>query len=338
MTTPMVAEVRPEVALADLGVSPELLSGEERRCLDVDGFVLLEDVVADDQLRYIRERIDERLRAQRPDEATDADVRRRVASRLESTEQVLQTYEARREYLLEEMSLEKFEAGLATTKGMCEALRTVLAADDVAAMRAVLVDQSLSVGAQFLQAEYVEDPLFESDPVFDVTIQSARVLSAIAHALGPMFHILNLVARCPQPGQGQQGLHRTEHSARRIASTIWLIDDMTLDNGPTRIVPGSHLSSQGLPDEMEGDSTRTHPQEIKLVGRAGSVVVFDDRCWHGGSIHRGGGPRRVLISSFTQRDLYPSMPVHHPEQTLARLTPGQRWLLHYPNTAPPQPT
>ena len=41
MTELLVEDIKPEVALADLGVKPELLTAEERHALDTTGFVLL---------------------------------------------------------------------------------------------------------------------------------------------------------------------------------------------------------------------------------------------------------------------------------------------------------
>jgi ectoine hydroxylase-related dioxygenase (phytanoyl-CoA dioxygenase family) len=315
-----VAETTPEVALADLGVRPELITAEERRCLDIDGYVVLEDVIPEDQRRDIGERLDAMLAIQRSDEISDDEIRRRSARRLKLYEQVLENLEARRKAPREDMTPERIEERMAKYVETRETLQGAVASDDVPAMRMILEDA--------ITDEFVEDDLFETDPAFDLTIESPRVLSAVAHVLGPMFHLLNVVSRCPRPGHGQQALHRTEFSPRRIATTIWLIDDMTLENGPTRLVPGSHQRSDGLPDEMEGEHIRAHPDEIKLTAPAGSVVVFDDRCWHGGSLHKGGGPRRVVISSFTQRSLHPSIAIKHPEETLARLSPGQVWLLH----------
>lgn len=323
MTQTIVDETRPEVALADLGVRPELITADERRCLDTDGYVVLENVIPEEQLVYIRECIDNMLHAQRPENASDADLRRRAARRLKQIEGLLEAYDSNRDAFLEHMSEDLVQKNFEKFQRRREALRAVVSSDDVGAIRAMFEE-----ARQEFDSEAIDDDLFESDPVFDLTMSSPRVLSGVAYVMGPMFQILNLVSRCPRPGEGQQALHRTAFGPRRIATTIWLIDDMTLDNGPTRLVPGSHLTSEGLPKVMNDDPTQTHPDEIKLTGKAGSVVVFDDRCWHGGSLHNGGGPRRVVISSFTLRSKGSAMAVNHPDVTLPRLSPGQRWLLH----------
>jgi ectoine hydroxylase-related dioxygenase (phytanoyl-CoA dioxygenase family) len=322
MTHTLVAEIKPEVALADLGVRPELVSAEGRRRLDVDGFVVLEDVFGDDQARSIRERIDEALDAQLPDRITDAEARRRATRRVELFDRALRSVESSSEPPLEDAAREQSEQTWATMKRTADALRAALATDDLPVLR-TLGKEEFGGGADFIEYDLVE-----IDPFFDLVLQSPRVLSTVAYVLGPMLHLSTLALRRPHRGGGQQPLHRVEHGSRRMVTTIWLIDDMTLDNGPTRIVPGSHLDSRGLSEEMERDPTRTHPCETKLCGRAGSVVVFDDHTWHGGSIHQGGGPRRVVICLFGQRSLTPAISLYRPEKTLARLSPGQRWMLH----------
>jgi ectoine hydroxylase-related dioxygenase (phytanoyl-CoA dioxygenase family) len=329
MTETLVQELTPEVALDDLGVKPELLTPGERRCLDVDGLTVMENVIPEEQLQPLRDKIDEKLSGQRVENMSDEAVRAKSARSRDLFDHLVKDTETKIEAggapELEDLSPEKVDELLAGYRRMRDTYGAAVDADDVAAMRTV-IGEGFNLG--FFDGEFVEDQLFETDPIFDLTISSPRVLSGVAYVLGPMFHLLNVVCRCPRPGEGQQALHRTEYSARRIVTTLWLIDDMVLDNGPTRVIPGSHLRSDGLPAEMEGDPKKTHPAEIKLIARAGSVVVFDDRTWHGGSMHLGGGPRRVVISSFVQRALYPSIVLYRPEETLARLSPGQRWLLH----------
>jgi ectoine hydroxylase-related dioxygenase (phytanoyl-CoA dioxygenase family) len=136
---------------------------------------------------------------------------------------------------------------------------------------------------------------------------------------------MGTLCRAPQIGDGHQVLHR---DGNPVCTTLWLIDDMTSENGPTRIVPGTHRSSADPADELGGDAERTHPREIRLEGTAGQVVVFDGRLWHGGTARVGGGPRRVLIIQYMARQHVRDHPVHVPPAALARYTPAQRWLLH----------
>ena len=56
--------------------------------------------------------------------------------------------------------------------------------------------------------------------------------------------IYSLNARNPLKGQGQQPLHsdvpRVHATDWRVVNSMVMLDDMTPDNGPTRVVPGSH--------------------------------------------------------------------------------------------------
>jgi ectoine hydroxylase-related dioxygenase (phytanoyl-CoA dioxygenase family) len=113
-----------------------------------------------------------------------------------------------------------------------------------------------------------------------------------------------------------------------MCNTLWLIDDMSAENGATRLVPGSYLNELEPGQELDGDPTKTHPREIKIEGKAGQVVVFNGRTWHGGTQRTGGGPRRLLIGPFSVRSMYRDQPLHVGPDTAARLTPAQRWLLH----------
>lgn len=313
----------PKAALLALGVRPELLSAEDRRCLDEDGFVVLEDVIDQDQLPHIRKVMDEVLAASRLKNASDAEVRERAARSVESGVSGLEYLESERAKYLEDMSVEKFDEYLATARRTHESLRRALADNDLAVMRQILTTE---YGEQY-GADLVTD-LFESDPVFTMVLKTPRVLAAVTHVLGPMIHLNGMFLRSPRPGEGQQPLHRVEDGPRVFSNTFWMIDDVTPENGPTRVVPGSHWLSHAPGDELDGDPMRTHPREVKILGRAGSVVVTDDRVWHGGSLRRGTAPRRMVQCGFINRSMHPSIALRHPEETSAGLTPAQRWLLN----------
>ena len=85
--------------------------------------------------------------------------------------------------------------------------------------------------------------IFNKTEVFDKCLWIPEVLAVSTHALGEIkVHGANL--RDPVKGYGQQDLH--VDVPKKFADDWWVVnsmimfDDMTLDNGPTRIVPGSH--------------------------------------------------------------------------------------------------
>jgi phytanoyl-CoA dioxygenase PhyH len=148
--------------------------------------------------------------------------------------------------------------------------------------------------------------LVNTDPVFDVCFTCPRVLGAIAHVLGD-FTLSSLNSRAALPGHGHQRLHADWGKAvspgnYRVCNSIWLIDDFTEFNGATRVVPGSHRSAR-LPREVMANLTSPHPGEVKILGTAGTVVIFNSHLWHGGTLNVPGRPRRALHSYFCRRGL-----------------------------------
>ena len=66
------------------------------------------------------------------------------------------------------------------------------------------------------------------------------------------YYLNNISARSPKKGGGYQQLHSDSNlpgvNYCLIANVIWALDEFTLDNGATRIVPGSHKFRQFAPD------------------------------------------------------------------------------------------
>jgi Phytanoyl-CoA dioxygenase (PhyH) len=177
--------------------------------------------------------------------------------------------------------------------------------------------------------------LVNKGPVFDVCFTCPRVLAAIAHVLGD-FTLSSLNARAALPGHGQQRLHAdwgvaVSPGGYRVCNSIWLIDDFTELNGATRVVPGSHRSAR-LPREVMADPTDPHPGEVRILGSAGTVVIFNSHLWHGGTLNVTGRPRRALHSYFCRRGLKQQLDqrAYVRPETLARLSPAARYILGVP--------
>jgi ectoine hydroxylase-related dioxygenase (phytanoyl-CoA dioxygenase family) len=163
--------------------------------------------------------------------------------------------------------------------------------------------------------------------------------------------VYSLNARNPAKGTGQQPLHsdtpRSHPEDWRMVNTMVLLDDMTEDNGPTRLVPGSHkLVPINVPDinmneyertEMSPedaaivpkDPTAPHPREIHITGKAGTVAVINGRIWHGGTTNESGASRRVLHLAIGRRDIPQQLNEreHLTQALLDRTGPAERYLL-----------
>lgn len=139
--------------------------------------------------------------------------------------------------------------------------------------------------------------------VFREAIVMPAVLEAVAEVLGPRFKLSSLNVRTALPMNGvDQPLHRDMGAlpdARGfwVCNCIWMLDDFTADNGPTRAVPGSHRLR-----DLPADPQARHPREVHLTGSAGTVVVMNAHLWHGGLANRTALPRAALHSFYCRAD------------------------------------
>jgi ectoine hydroxylase-related dioxygenase (phytanoyl-CoA dioxygenase family) len=199
--------------------------------------------------------------------------------------------------------------------------------------------------------------LFNKSPAFDRCLSCKPTLAAAAHLLGEI-RVYSLNARNPLKGEGQQPLHsdvpRVTPTDWRVVNSMVMLDDMTLTNGPTRVVPGSHnWTPINVPDNNMGEVERVvarpedaadipkdpyapHPKEVRLTGKAGSVAVINGHIWHGGTRNESGAQRRVLHLAIGRRDLPPQLNEreHLTPGLYARTNPSQKFLLDIEGATP----
>ncbi len=72
-------------------------------------------------------------------------------------------------------------------------------------------------------------------------------------------------------------------------TTVWMLSDFTQENGGTILVPGSHRSNTNRTAGI--DFPIPYPGEVQVVGKAGSVLLFDNRLWHTGGANCSRAPR-----------------------------------------------
>ena len=179
--------------------------------------------------------------------------------------------------------------------------------------------------------------IFNKTAAFDKCLEIPQVLAAAHYLLGEVkVHGANL--RDPVKGYGQQDLH--VDVPKKFADDWWVVnamimlDDMTPDNGPTRVIPGSqHWAPVNVPYVNQGDWEPAplspedraripadlgapYPGEVFVAAPAGSAIICNSAMWHSGTRKNSDAPRRMLHLTYTRRDL--------PQQLvqLDHLTPG----------------
>lgn len=192
--------------------------------------------------------------------------------------------------------------------------------------------------------------IFNKSAVFDPLLSIGPALAVSHYLLGEIkVHGANI--RDPVKGYGHQQLH--VDVPKKFPDDWWLVnamilfDDMTLDNGPTRVVPGSHRWAPiNVPYVNQGDwepapltteeAARVpkdldapYPGEVLITAPAGSAVIMNASGWHSGTLKKSEAPRRLIHLSFTRRDLPQQLvQLDYITQGLyERMSPAHRYLL-----------
>jgi ectoine hydroxylase-related dioxygenase (phytanoyl-CoA dioxygenase family) len=192
--------------------------------------------------------------------------------------------------------------------------------------------------------------IFNKTAAFDKCLEIPEILAASAYLLGEIkLHGAN--ARDPVKGYGNQDLH--VDVPKKFADDWWVVnsmimfDDMTLTNGPTRVIPTSHMwapinvpyvnigdwEPQPLTPEDEARVPKSlsapYPGEVLVTAPAGSAIICNSSMWHSGTMKQDNTYRRMLHLTYTRRDL-PQQLVqidHLTPELYERMTPVHRWLM-----------
>ena len=175
--------------------------------------------------------------------------------------------------------------------------------------------------------------LVNKDPNFDICFSHPILLAAVRHVVGGDFRLGALNARNVYPGHGHQAFHQDSGEAAtpgdyQYVNSIYFLVDFTEENGPTRVVPGSHRWGKLAADVMD-DPTDHHPDEILLTGKAGTAYIFNAHLWHAGTLNRTDANRPAIFAYFGRRDVpqYIDQRKYITAETHERLSDAARYIL-----------
>ena len=149
--------------------------------------------------------------------------------------------------------------------------------------------------------------LVDKGDVFRRAIVLPGLLEYVRHVLGPEIKLSSLNARSADPETDVgQPLHVDmsaipDDRGYWVCNTVWMLDDFTRENGPTRLIPGSHKWGT-RPQDVLADPMAPHPQEIMLTGKAGSIAVMNAHMWHAGTANRTRSPRLAMHAFYCRGD------------------------------------
>lgn len=187
------------------------------------------------------------------------------------------------------------EDGFAIIPNFLDARRLARARETLAPIFEMTTQRNADKGGRYsgIQTVHVHNLFAKTRAVDDIAIDP-MLLFTIEGVLGTQFQMSVGTAMCPDPGVAPQGLHQDDghYPLPRprppfIANTLIALDDFTEANGATRLVPGSHLSTEPIDPEAEVTFAEM---------TAGSLLVFDGALWHAGGGNRTKDQRRRSIN------------------------------------------
>lgn len=166
----------------------------------------------------------------------------------------------------------------------------------------------------------VASPTELSDAYLDV-LQNSRMTDAVADLIGPdiKFHHSKINSKLPHTAttvKWHQDFTFDPHSNDDLITALLFLDDVTEENGPLKVAPGSHkgplLSLRqggaftGAVAEEHADGFERYAEMQK--GPAGSVCLMHSRVAHASSSNRSDRARTLFICAISAADAVPLSP------------------------------
>lgn len=163
----------------------------------------------------------------------------------------------------------------------------------------------------------ITSPAEISDSCLDI-VKDNSALDLVVEIFGPNIkHWTNkLNLKLPSSGtevKFHQDFPFEPHSNEDIMTVLFFLDDVTLENGPLEVVPGSHngplyslwhdgIFTGAVASEIEAANKG---EAISCTGRAGSACLMHSKLLHGSGSNRTKLPRSLYIVSYTAEDAIP---------------------------------
>jgi ectoine hydroxylase-related dioxygenase (phytanoyl-CoA dioxygenase family) len=161
-------------------------------------------------------------------------------------------------------------------------------------------------------------------------------LDAVVDLFGPDIRFENAKINSKQPGAATEVKFHQDflfepHTNDDMITVLYFIDDVTEQNGPLEVVPGSHKGPlyehwhNGTFTGSVSDSVATEmkPRAIPCYGAAGSACLMHARLLHGSAPNLSTQPRTLYIIEYYAEDAYPLQSNHIPSQYMCEVVRGE---------------
>ncbi|HIL18452.1 MAG TPA: phytanoyl-CoA dioxygenase family protein [Gammaproteobacteria bacterium] len=165
----------------------------------------------------------------------------------------------------------------------------------------------------------IKDPVQQFD-VYAALARNEKLLSIVRALLGDnvRFHNSKINIKLAEFGaavEWHQDWAFYPHTNDAVLAVGVALEDLTKDNGPLMVVPGSHrgpvydhhADGAFCGAIAAGDVADQIKNAVPLIGPAGSITIHHVRTLHGSAINRSAQARPLLLISYTAADAWPLM-------------------------------
>ena len=182
----------------------------------------------------------------------------------------------------------------------------------------------------------VSSPIEISDIFLSFT-RDNPALDLITHIFSPNIKLLATKINLKLPGSGtavkyHQDFPFEPHSNDDIMTVLFFLNDVTLENGPLEVVPGTHkgkiysLWSDGVFTGAVDSSVeeKTRKKSIKCTGKAGDACLMHSRLLHGSLPNLTNNARNLFIATYVAEDAIALDRNHIPHKYDGEIVRGKR--------------
>lgn len=165
--------------------------------------------------------------------------------------------------------------------------------------------------------------------------------------VAPDCHVMHNNSFRTPPGGGISGWHQDDAPHMLVlegepptnirlpvllfTANYYLTDVTEEIHGPTQLIPRSHMFGRPVPSDFE--ASEYYDRRVSCLGKAGSVVLFNNQVWHRGAPNTSERVRYITQVSYGRRIIgqkyYPFMNYHMPEHVYANADPRLKRLLGF---------
>lgn len=147
--------------------------------------------------------------------------------------------------------------------------------------------------------------IYDYDDVFLDLAENSIVTPIIEDVVGPNFQAMEMICHNHHAGtKAHTGWHRDwppyvhPQFALKV-KVFYFLDDQDDDMGCFTLVPGSHKFDENPdPEKYTRENLTDMPNYKKMVGKAGSAVIWNVIAWHTGLANVSSKDRRLVIYGY----------------------------------------